>query len=68
MFVFGGHDGTEALNDLHVLLTLTWGRIPDLGQSPPHRAGHTVSGKRPVDFRSNLIWNSPSVDFSKMDY
>ena len=43
VFVFGGHDGTSSLNDIHSLVTLTWSSIDSAENAPYSRLGHTLS-------------------------
>lgn len=43
MFIFGGHDGQQPLNDFYSLVTMTWSRITQNGSAPSARIGHTLT-------------------------
>jgi hypothetical protein len=43
MFVFGGNDGQQPLNDLFVLVTMTWSQLFQRGPGPNVRVGHTMN-------------------------
>lgn len=43
VFVFGGHDGLKPLEDMNVLVTLTWNSVDRPENAPWARVGHTLS-------------------------
>jgi hypothetical protein len=59
LFIFGGWNGTERLNDIHILNTVTsnW-TCPHVGGVLPHpRAGMTLTGKL-IQYSCNVLWGS----------
>jgi hypothetical protein len=43
VYVFGGFDGKQSLNDLHMLVTLGWSFVDAPEFAPESRIGHTLT-------------------------